>query len=84
MIDFPPINKSIMIFVKTLINQTHAIEMDYEDSVEILKERVAMVSKVPSYKQRLIFKGFELRDGQPCLDVEDFSKEGTIHLVILK
>ncbi len=86
MIDLPPINKTIMVFAKILANgtqNTHSFDIDYEDTVEIIKGRLAIKSKVPAGKQRLIFKGRELKDGQPCIDIDDFSKEGNIHVVII-
>ena len=84
MIQLPPIVKPVIIFVKTLNNTNYMIEMDFEDTVYILKNRLFAKCGVSIDKQRIIFFGKELNEGKPCIDIKEFSKEGLIHLVILK
>jgi hypothetical protein len=84
MIQLPPIIKPVMIFVKQLNNTSIFIEMDFEDTVYILKNRLFARCGVSIDKQRIIFFGKEIKEGKPCIDIKEFPKEGLIHLVILK
>ena len=77
------ITKPIMLFVKTLTNQTYLVDIDKNDTVEIIKNRIGYKTNIPVYKQRLVYKGNEVKDGTPCIDIEDFWKEGLVHLIIL-
>jgi hypothetical protein len=83
MIQLPPIIKPVMIFVKQLNNINYMIEIDFEDTVYILKNRLFAKCGVSTNKQRIIFFGKEIKEGKPCIDIKEFSKEGLIHLVIL-
>lgn len=80
----PNIETSIMLFVRTLLGQTYIVEIDKDDTIDMIKNRIGYKTNVPLHKQRLIYKGVELKEGKPCIDIEDFWKEGLVHLVILK
>ncbi len=75
MILLPPITKSVMIFVKTLTNMTYIIEIDYKDTIDIFKYRIFAKYGTPVIKQRIIFFGREIKEGKPCIDINEFAKK---------
>lgn len=79
-----PLVKPVILFVKTLINESYYVDIDYFDTLEIIKERIYLESNIEPEKQRLIYKGNIIDDCQPCVDIEDFVKDGFVHLVIIK
>ena len=84
MIQLPPIINPVMIYVKQLNNTNYMIEIDYEDTIDIFKQRLFTKHGISINRQRIIFFGREIKEGKPCIDIKEFSKEGMVHLVILK
>lgn len=72
---------SIQIFVKCLDNKTITIDVELDETVESLKEKVAEKSGVPSDIMRLIFAGKQLVDEKTIGDY-DINKESTLHLLL--
>jgi len=71
----------MQIFVKNLENKTICIDVDPNDKVEDLKEKIAVREDIKGSEQRLIFSGKQLEDGKKLSDY-NIQKESTIHLVL--
>lgn len=56
------------VFIKTLSSRNITLAVQYEDSVEILKEKLEAESGIPSKQQRLFYAGKEVDDCQKIMD----------------
>lgn len=73
---------AVEIFVKTLMTgKSHTLRIDPDAIVEDLKVMVADVVEVPVDKQRLIFSGTQLSDGQTLWSY-GIEKHSTVDLVL--
>ena len=84
MILLPNVTKLVIIYVKTLTNISYVIEMDFKDTIDIFKHRILAKYGIPVLKQRIIFFGREIKEGIPCININEFAKEGMVYLVVLK
>ena len=67
--------------VKTLSGKTMTVEVEPDESIEMLKERIRAQEGTPPEQQRIIFGGKQL-DNTKSISDYNIDKDSTLHLVL--
>merc|ERR1711939_686030 len=77
----PTFTMSMQTFVKTLNGRSITVEVESNDTVAVLKNKIHEKEGIAPEEQRLVFAGKQLQDERTMGDY-DIQKATTVHLVL--
>ena len=71
----------MQIFVKSLTGQCMTLDVDRNESIDVIKAKIQEKQGIPQEQQRLIWAGKDLQIGKTLSDY-NIQQDSTLHLVI--
>lgn len=71
----------IQIFIKTLQGRTITLDVDPNDTIQSLKQKIESKENIPVQEQRLIYSGKQLNDTFTLSDY-NVQDQSTLHLML--
>ena len=76
----PKVRRGVKVFIRTQSDKTTTLEVDANDTIKNMKDRIGIVERIPSVHQQLIYAGKKLEDKMTLGDY-NIQEYATIFLV---